>query len=412
MEGRATTRPGDGTFVARRGGPISTAIDHTWQTVVLGRAPELNTGLDYLAVDPSATVISLDNGFPDPALQAQQLLAKAATRCARQATAWDRCPTQGLPALRDVFAREAGEQFTSADVLITPGAQAALDTVLRSLAGPGDVVVLEDPGYPGAVVAAVNCGLRPTPAPTDEYGILPEALAAVLATTAARIVVVQPRHANPTGSILPIERRRAVLAIAREFGCFIVEDDWVRDLDIDGPSGPALVADDADGHVISIRSVSKSAAPGLRIAGVIARGPVLARLTHARLAADFFVAPLMQAVAADVLASGGWQRHLVSLRSTLAARRDVLLDELHRHAPDLGCRRPSGGVALWLRLPLGVDDRALTAACLQRGVRVAPGHPFTLTEPERAHIRVAFNRSDPDVLIVAAQRIADALNSL
>jgi DNA-binding transcriptional MocR family regulator len=412
MEGLAVTRPGDGTFIGRLTATSLPVFDDAWQLVVLGRSTAVPSGLDHLATAPDATMLALDNAFPDASLQAQELLAKATARVARRSDAWDRCHPQGMTELREVFAAEVGRPFTAENVLITPGAQAALDSIFRTLARPGDAVVLENPCYPGAIVAATLSGLVPAPAPTDDHGVLPDALAAVLARTGARLIVLQPRHANPTGSILAPERRTDVLAIAREFGCFVVEDDWVRDLDLDGPTGPPMLLDDEHGHVIYLRSLSKSAAPGLRVAALIGRGPALARLTSARLAADFFVAPVLQAAAADVLTSTAWQRHLIAMRSELAHRRDSLVAALATHAPTLNCHAPSGGVALWVGLPDGINDIALVSACAERGVRIAPGRNFWLAEPAQSFVRLAFSSADAKALTTAARRIGAALNDL
>jgi DNA-binding transcriptional MocR family regulator len=203
-----------------------------------------------------------------------------------------------------------------------------------------------------------------------------------------------------------------VLAIAEEFGCFVVEDDWVRDLDLDGPTGPPLVADDRHGHVISIRSLSKASAPGLRIAAVTARGPALARLVSARLAADFFAAPLLQATAAELLMAPGWQRHLVALRGALADRRDTLVRALAKHAPSLTFAPPRGGVALWVHLPDHIDEAELVAECADRGVRVAGGATYRLTESATGHLRLAFGKDDPATLTTAARRIGAAVTAL
>lgn len=412
MEGRVVTRPGDGTYVAHPVRAAAAPLDHSWQTAVLGRSPTPAGGLDHLSRERSTGTIALDNAFPDPTLQAHDLLAKAATRVARRQDAWDRCPPQGLALLRDVMAAELGPPFTSADVLITPGAQAAIDTVCRVLGRPGDPVVLEDPCYPGAVIAAVASGLVPTPVPTDADGVLPDALADVLTRSGARVVILQPRHANPSGSILTAERRDAVLEVAGRFGCFVVEDDWVRDLDLDGPTGPPLVADDDRGHVISIRSLSKAAAPGLRIASVTARGPVLDRLVRARLATDFFVAPHLQATAAELLLAPAWQRHLLTLRSALSERRDLLVDALARHAPEMRCTPPRGGVVLWVELPPGIDEDEFASAAAARGVAVTVGRTYHLTETRTGHVRLAFGKDDPATLVTAAERLGSALADL
>jgi DNA-binding transcriptional MocR family regulator len=412
MEGRAVTRPGDGTFITKHITTSAPALDLAWQVVALGRSTAVPPGLDHLAAAPDPAMLALDNAFPEGALQAQDLLARSTFRAARRNDSWDRCDPQGIEDLRVVFAAEVGYPFTADDVLITPGAQAALDSIFRTLARPGDAVVLEDPCYPGAIVAATLGGLVPTPVPTDNAGIIPDALAAVLKKSKAHLIVLQPRHANPTGSILSADRRRAVLSIAAEFGCFVVEDDWVRDLDLDGPTGPPMLVDDTDGRVLYLRSLSKSAAPGLRVAAVIGRGPALARLTKARLAADFFVAPLLQVTAADLLISTAWQRHLGTMRTALADRRDALVRSLAAHAPTLTCVPPRGGVAIWCSLPAGVTDAALVDACAARGVRIAPGRNFWLSDPPTDYVRLAFSGATPEALTVAGERVGLALHGL
>jgi DNA-binding transcriptional MocR family regulator len=234
-------------------------------------------------------------------LQPLGLLAAAASRAGRRPQVWSRLPSQGLPELRSYFAAETGTAMTGHDVLITPGGQAALSAVFRHLCAPGDPVVVESPTYVGALAAARAAGLLLVPVPCDQDGVLPDALADALARTGARLAYLQPRYTNPTGAVLAPHRRGAVLAAAASRGVFIVEDDWVRDLDLGQASPPPLVTMDDDGHVIYLRSLTKPVAAGLRVAGLAARGPVLARLRRGRISDDLFVAPVLQQIALDVL---------------------------------------------------------------------------------------------------------------
>jgi DNA-binding transcriptional MocR family regulator len=121
---------------------------------------------------------------------------------------------------------------------------------------------------------------------------------------------------------------------------------------------------------------------------------------------------VLQAIAAEVLALPGWQRHLVNLRAALAERRDALHASLAVHAPTAACTRPAGGVALWVALPDGVDDQLLAAACGERGVRVAEGRHYRLTESARRHIRVSFSNADTASLTMAGRRIGAALKAV
>ncbi len=140
-------------------------------------------------------------------------------------------------------------------------------------------------------------------------------------------------------------------AVARH-GAFLLEDDWMRDFDLGPPSPPPLASMDDDGHVIYLRSLSKPVAPGLRIAGLAARGPVLARLRLGRISDDLFVAPVLQQVALDVLTAPGWVRHLGSIKRALRERRDALAAAIAASLPECDLPLvPAGGVHLWLRLP-------------------------------------------------------------
>src|SRR5581483_88210 len=124
-------------------------------------------------------------------------------------------------------------------------------------------------------------------------GVRPDLLAEALRATGARVFYCQPTFANPHGATLAPERRAAVLQAVRDAGAFLIEDDWARDFALE-PAPPPLVADDRDGHVVYVRSLSKSATPGLRVGAIAARGPAASRLRARRLADALFVAAPMQ----------------------------------------------------------------------------------------------------------------------
>ncbi len=412
--GLLVTKPGDGTFVAESpvvGTRPAVMHDTSWQAAVLGRAPSVPTGIDHLGSLATVGDVVLDNGFPDVSLQPHDLLARAGARASRRPRSWDRCLPEGLDRLRGLMATELGPSFSASDILITPGAQAALDSIFRTFVRPGDPVLVEEPGYPGAIGAAILAGLTPTPVPADRDGMRTDELERALAVTGARLIVVQPRHANPSGATLSASRRVDLLALAQRFGAFVVEDDWVRDLDLDPnrPSPGPLALDDEHGHVIYVRSFSKASAPGMRVAAVAARGPAWSRLRAARLLADFFASPLLQETMADVLESPAWPRHLKGLRAELRHRQDVLTNALRRDAPGLSIDPPSGGVVLWARLPNGADESSFVESCRGRGVRIGAGRPFWLAEPPAAFVRLSYAGADAAALVSASARIGVAL---
>jgi DNA-binding transcriptional MocR family regulator len=405
-EGLVVPRPGRGTFVAAPL-PRNGASDLAWQEVALG-TPRVDSGpLAELLTTPPEGTLSLSSGYLDPRLQPTAALAAALARAGRRPGAWERGAPEGLAALRAWFAREAGGRFAAHDVVICPGGQAALVTAVRALAPPGGQVVVESPTYRGALAAVRAAGLTPVPVPSDADGVRPELLADALDRTGARVAYLQPLHANPHGADLSAERRAAVMEVAARAGAFLIEDDWARDLTIDGPAPSPLAADDADGHVVYVRSLSKGASPGLRVAAVAARGPAGTRLRSARVVEDLFVSAPLQLAALELVSSPGWRRHLKALRQGLRERRDALCGALEQHfGGGAVWRVPTGGLHLWLRLPDGTDEPALIAAAGRAGVLVSGCAPSFAAEPTGPHLRLSFGGAPPDVLTEAAGRLA------
>lgn len=411
-EGVIDPRPGRGTFVAHHatGTSQTTAPDLSWQSIALGERIPDSGGLAELLAMPPPGVIPLSTGFLEPALQPTAALGTVLARAARRPGAWGKIPIEGIDGLRDWFARQAGGQLVAHDFVVCPGGQAALSTAFRALATPGDAVLVESPTYLGALAAARAAGLRVVPVPTDGDGIRPDLLARAFEHTGARLLIVQPAFANPHGATLAAERRPPVLEAAIAAGAFVIEDDWARDLGIDHDPPPPLVADDPHGHVVYLRSLTKPAAPGLRVAGVAARGAAGVRLRTARVIDDFFVSGPLQEAALDLVTSPAWRRHRVALRAGLAERRDALLDALARHLP--ACEVvtvPAGGLHLWLRLPDGTDDVALAAAAPSAGVIVSAGRPWFPAEPPAPHLRLTFAGAGPAELAEGVRRLSQIM---
>jgi DNA-binding transcriptional MocR family regulator len=413
-QGRIETRPGVGNFVATP--RLPRRRDVSWQAAALGPprpgVPEqAGSGLRGVPDD----TIALHSGYPLPALQAGALVATAFARAAKDPAAARPAPTMGLPALRHLFADElarvAASDVVADDVLVTSGGQAALVATFRGLARPGDTVVMESPTFWGAIAAAAEAGLTVVPVAARPDGPDPAELEHVLALHRARLVYAQPAWHNPTGATWRPAVRTAVLEVLRSRGAFLVEDDWARDLALEGPPPAPLVCGDTEGHVVHVRSLTKSMAPGVRVAALVARGPAMHRIRASRWAADLYVSPVLQVAAADVLAAPAWQRHLVRLRRELLARRDALAVALREHAPlaDLAAL-PRGGLSLWLRLPSGADPLTVAARCLQDGLAVSAGDEWFPAEPDGPYLRLGFAAAPPDSFERAARKLGSVLD--
>ncbi len=416
-EGLVVTRPGAGAFRARPRSVAEPTGDTSWQEVAL--SADAAAELVPRTVDASGVLVSLDapapgvvefnGGYLHPSLQPERAMGAALSRAGRRPGAWSRPPMEGLADLREWFARGIGGTITAAEVLVTAGGQSALTTALRALAPPGAPVLVESPTYPGMLAIARAAGLRPVPVPVDADGVKPALLADAFAATGARVFVCQPLFQNPTGAVLAPERRGEVVRIARDAGAFVVEDDFVRRLvhEDSGPLPRPLAAEDPDGVVVHVGSLTKATSPSFRVAALVARGPVLERLRAIQIVDSFFVPRPFQEAALELVGSPAWPRHLRSLSAELKARRDTMTAALRLRLPELALPHvPSGGYHLWLRLPDGMDEATLVAAALRSGVAVTPGRPYFSAEPPAAHLRLSF------AAVANAEEIAEGVRRL
>lgn len=272
---------------------------------------------------------------------------------------------------------------------------------------------MESPSYPGAIAAARAAELRPVPVPMDDSGLRPDLLADAFAMTGARVLYCQPTYQNPTGTVLAPERRRQVIEVARAAGAFVIEDDFARLLGHGGPTPRPLVADDPDGTVVHLTSLSKFGAPSLRIGAPGARGPVMERMRAVRHVDDFFVSRPLQETALELVTAPAWERHVRTLSSALRERCAELVTALARELPQWSVTQtPAGGLHVWVRLAPGEDDGALAAAARRQGVSVSAGNRYFATEPPGPFLRLGFAAvADRAELRDAARRLAAARSS-
>lgn len=414
-EGSIRTIPGSGTFVsdlAQVGAPRP--LESSWQTVALGdRAIDARVLQAYLEVNPRGA-LSLAGGYLHQSLMPVRALTIAAQRAARRAETWEVPDPRGIFGLREWFAAHHGAGVDARDVIVCNGGQSALSAAFRALVAPGATLLVEAPTYPGALAIARAAGIRMVPVPLDEAGIDPELLAEAFESTGSRAVYLQPTHHNPTGTVMPPDRRRAVLEVAERAGAFVIEDDWARWLGYERTNPPSLLSMDGRGRVVYISSLTKPASPSLRLGALVARGPVADRLRSIRMVDDLFVNRLTQETALELVGSSGWARHVVESGRALRERCRVFVETLAELAPSLNVPRvPRGGMHVWAALPEGLDDQVVAETARQHGVLVSAGRAFFATEPPSGHLRLSFGwAAGHDELRESVRRLASALDSL
>ncbi|WP_410812708.1 PLP-dependent aminotransferase family protein [Micromonospora sp. 067-2] len=412
--GLIESRPGVGTFV-RAVRTVRTA-DYGWQTAALRSFPARVDSLSTALRSASNDVIALHAGYPDRELLPERLVRSALARAARTDAALARPPAAGLPELQTWFANELGAVTpagitppTPSDAIVLPGSQSGLSSVFRALVGVGQPLLMESPTYWGAILAARQAGALVVPVPGGPAGPDPGQLERAFRETAARVFYAQPNYANPTGAQWPTALHEQVLQVVREHGAFLVEDDWAHDFGITSAPTPVAAHDDA-GHVVYLRSLTKSVSPAIRVAAVIARGPARERLLADRGAESMYVSGLLQAAALDVVTQPAWHSHLRGLRQQLGTRRDLLVAALREHAPqaELGVV-PAGGLNLWVRLPDGTDVHQLAYDCEKAGLIIAPGTEWFPAEPTGSFVRLNYAGPSPAAFPAGARLLGRAL---
>lgn len=360
--------------------------------------------------------ISLHSGYPDRELLPERLVQAALTRAARSEAALSRPPAAGLPELQSWFARELGAATPAginppnvSDVVVLPGSQSGLSSIFRALVGSGQPLLIESPTYWGAILAARSAGVRLIPVPSGPEGPDPDELARAFEETGSRMFYAQPNYANPTGAQWAPDRGEQILEVVRNHSAFLVEDDWAHDFGINSNSLPLAARDDS-GHVIYLRSLTKSVSPAIRIAAVIARGPARDRILADRGAESMYVSGLLQAAALDVVTQPGWQTHLRSLRHQLQSRRDLLVSSLKEHAPQAHLELiPKGGLNLWVRLPDGTNLAQLISDCENASVIIADGAEWFPAEPTGPFVRLNYSGSNPGAYPQGARVLGQAI---
>lgn len=389
-EGWVRSHTGKGTFLVWRPGAAGDPHEvheenDTWFTAFSRTAEGAAAGslqAIYSMVVGPADGISFVGSYPAAELIPVEPFREAVRKALvdRGADVLAYGPTAGYPPLRETIAegmRGSGMPAVADDVLVTNGAQQALELVFRTFLDRGDAVVIEEPTYTGALSVLGALGARTVGIPMDDEGIRPDLLAMALERHRPRLIYTQPTFHNPTTRVMSEARRRELLALAARYRCPIVEDDWAGDLRFEGDDLPTLYAMDGGQHVIYLSTFSKKLMPGLRLGWATAPVPVMRRLIELKRIQDCGTSPMLQAGMDVFLRDGGLDDHLKRIRPAYRKRRDCMTEALGKHFHQ-GSRwdLPRGGMFIWVRLPAGFDGEDLNVAARQAGVLYSRGEWF------------------------------------
>ena len=427
-EGLLETRHGRGTFVAapaRRHADAPMQDPAPWvsghrEPIVTGGTVSAGQVLrEALRPDRGPDRISFILGAPAADLFPVGELQRALNATLREegAGALGYEATEGYAPLRAALARHLlglGIAAGPEEVIVTSGAQQAIDLTLRALTRPGDYVVAESPTYLGILEACEANGARLIGVPLDEEGMEVERLAPLLAQYRPRLLVTIPDSHNPTGITMSLARRRALLALANEGEVPILEEDAYGELRYGGGAGaPRLRALPGGERVIYVSSFSKVMLPGLRLGYLLAPSQERARILFVKQSSDRASGSLIQRAIARCLESRRLRSYLLAVSRRCRERRDAMLGALARHLPP-GTRWtvPDGGLWVWVRLPEGASSLALYDAALAGGVVVAPGGAYFPDGGDQPFIALNFAAQPPDRIEEGVRRLGIAMRGV
>lgn len=308
-------------------------------------------------------------------------------------------------AIADHLRRSRAVICEAEQVIIVNGSQQALDLLTRTLVERGDTVAIEDPQYQGGREVFLAAGAKLFGVPVDDDGIVPEKL-----PRTSRMAFVTPSHQFPTGAVLPLARRIALLAWAKTAGAVIVEDDYDGEFRYEGQAVESLQGLDSEGRVVYIGTFSRTVFPALRIGYLIAPKPMIPALMGAKWLADRHTPTLEQETLAEFISSGAYERHLRSLRRTNEIRRAVLLESIDRYLGDrvrVTGARAGTHVVLW---PKSRDSEAkIVEAAAAKEVTIFGIGPYYFGRQKNPGLMLGYSRIDEKDIREGIRRLGEVI---
>lgn len=359
------------------------------------------------AAAASRVEFNFSTGMPDPQTFPSEALGSAAQRVIlREGPSLVRYPDpRGYVPLREIaaqrFQHNHAVDVPVTDVTLTTGSMQAIILATQAFVKAGDTVVVEEFCYSGTLGVLRQYGAQIAGVPLDDQGLRPDALEEVLDRLAAEgrrvaFVYTIATHQNPSGTILPLARREALLAICKRRGILVVEDDCYADVVFEGQMPPAIYTLGRPGDVLYIGSFSKILGPGARLGYFITPDTLTEKMMAFK--RDGGTSALSAMIVAEYLKDHLWS-HIGEVCAAVRAKRDSLFAALDSELGGLvDWTRPHGGLFSWVKLPEGIDTQAIARLAKERGVQFGSGRSFDAADRDVPYLRLAFGFIDESLI--------------
>ncbi|MBE0447045.1 MAG: PLP-dependent aminotransferase family protein [Actinobacteria bacterium] len=370
---------------------------------------------EMLAVATRPDVISFAGGLPDtrvfPVNQIVESTQRVMLREGHEALQYG--SSEGHEALRRHIVEMMAEidvEVGVDDIIITDGAQQALELLGKIFIGRGDTIIVEAPSYVGALQAFTSYEPDVVSVPLDDMGLRTDLLAEKLEELIKKgrqpkFVYVVPNFHNPVGVTLVEERRRELIELSGKYGFVIIEDDPYGRIRFDGEEEPSLRS--MDENVVYLGTFSKIFAPGMRLGWVAAPRAILEKLIFAKQAANLCSSSFSQRVTEEYLSAFDWRKNVEVLIDLYTERRDAMLSALEEFFPEEATwTHPNGGLFIWATLPDGLDSGEMLAEAIREAkVAYVPGRAFYVGVEKNSSMRLNFSYCPPEVIYEGIKRL-------
>lgn len=372
---------------------------------------------EILKVTEQEDVISFAGGLPAPELfpieeinEINQIVLKEAGTKALQYTT-----TEGYAPLREWIAKRMNERlgtiFDKDNILITHGSQQALDLSGKVFLDEGDVVLCESPTYLAAISAFKSYGCSFMEIPTDENGMVMDALENVLRNTShIKLIYAIPTFQNPTGRTWSLERRKQLAELSSKYGVAVVEDNPYGELRFEGEAIPSIKSFDTVGNILCTGSFSKIFCPGFRIGWIAGDKDIIRKYVLVKQGTDLQCNTIAQMTIAEYLKRYDIDKHIAKIIEVYKKRRNIAMECIERYFPDnIKFTRPEGGLFTWIELPEHIPAREVLEKCLERKVAFVPGGSFFPIENKENTFRINFSNMPEERIVKGLQIIGEVI---
>ncbi|MCE0558743.1 PLP-dependent aminotransferase family protein [Motilimonas sp. E26] len=368
-----------------------------------------------VAIDPN--IISFAGGLPNRDLFPVAALKKATNDVFDSAgkDILQYSNTEGYLPLREYIAarykKHEGLDIDPADILITSGSQQGLDLLGKTLLNEGDDVIIEEPGYLGAIQAFSVYKSKFNPVPVSSDGLDVVALEEVLTKVKGKLFYAVPNFQNPSGVSYPEQNRHAVAAALAKSSTLIIEDNPYGDLRFSGKQATSFKALIPEQTVL-LGSFSKTVVPAFRLGWIVAPKALMEKLVIAKQASDLHTNYFSQRVLFEFLSQNDLDAHVANIIKVYGEQKNAMERAIKKYFPaEVTCTEPEGGMFLWATLPEGMDARALFDVAIVEKVAFVPGAPFYVSKTETNTLRLNFSSVDPATIEEGIKRLGRVIKS-